>query len=295
MIRNPVPWPNGAKCAVCFTLDMDAESILHLDHPNRAHGMVSAASMLRYGPDVAVPRILESYRHYGIRQTFFVPAWCAERYPYAVEAMIRDGHEVSAHGYMHENPNQLSDEQEAYWVHRSITALQEVSGEKPAGWRSPLYNFSHRTAELLLKDGIGYDASLMGDDVPYLLETSRGQQLLELPAHWGMDDWPAFMHSLEFNFQMPIQAPSRAWENWWDEFEAMWEYGGLWIAVWHPFLSGRLARWRITHQMIGRMLERDKVWFAPMRDIAAHVRKCSAEGSWKPQVVRPSAAVIGPG
>ena len=65
--------------------------------------------------------------------------------------MIRDGHEVSAHGYMHENPNQLSDDQEAYWVHRSITALQEVSGEKPAGWRSPLYNFSHRSAELLLK------------------------------------------------------------------------------------------------------------------------------------------------
>jgi len=62
---------------------MDAESILHLAHPKRAHSMVSTASMLRYGPDVAVPRILDTYRHYGIHQTFFVPAWCAERYPYA--------------------------------------------------------------------------------------------------------------------------------------------------------------------------------------------------------------------
>ena len=59
VILNPVPWPNGAKCAVCFTLDMDAESLLYLAHPQRAHSMVSASSMLRYGPDVAVPRILD--------------------------------------------------------------------------------------------------------------------------------------------------------------------------------------------------------------------------------------------
>ena len=110
LIRNPVPWPNGARCAACFTLDMDAESLLYLAHPQTAHSMVSAASMLRYGPDVAVPRILDSYRHYGIRQTFFVPGWCAERYPYAVEAMVRDGHEVSAHGYLHEHPNEQSDD-----------------------------------------------------------------------------------------------------------------------------------------------------------------------------------------
>jgi len=239
--------------------------------------------LLRYGPDVAVPRILDTYRHYGIKQTFFVPAWCAERYPYAVEAMMRDGHEVLAHGYLHEHPNELSDEQEEYWLTRSLSALQAVSGEKPAGWRAPLYNFSHRSAQLLLDAGIAYDASLMGDDVPYLLETARGQ-LLELPSHWGMDDWPPFMHSIDLGFQMPIQSPAQAWENWWDEFEAMWEFGGLWVPVWHPFLSGRLARWRYTHAMIGRMIDKGGVWFAPMRDIAAHVRRCIAEGRWTPRI-----------
>ena len=30
MISNPVPWPDGARCAVAFTLDMDAESLLYL-------------------------------------------------------------------------------------------------------------------------------------------------------------------------------------------------------------------------------------------------------------------------
>jgi peptidoglycan/xylan/chitin deacetylase (PgdA/CDA1 family) len=282
MISNPVPWPGGAKCAACFTLDMDADSLLQLAHPQRAHTMVSATSMLRYGPEVAVPRILESYRHFGIKQTFFVPGWCALRYPRAVEAMVRDGHEVSAHGYLHEHPNELSDADERYWLQRSLAAVREVTGEASPGWRAPLYRFSHRSAELLLEAGVGYDASLMGDDVPYLLDTPRGS-LLELPSHWGMDDWPPFMHSGELEFEMPIQSAAHAWENWWEEFEAMWEYGGLWVPVWHPFLSGRLARWRRTHMMIERMLEKGKVWFAPMRAIAAHVRACAANGTWTPR------------
>jgi hypothetical protein len=283
MISNPVPWPGGARCAVSFTFDMDAESILLLAHPQRARTMVSSASMLRYGPNVGVPRILESFRYYGIRQTFFVPAWCAERYPHAVEAMIREGHEVSAHGYLHEHPNELSDDEERQWLQRSLSALKAVSGEAPAGWRAPLYNFSHRSAELLIEAGVSYDASLMGDDVPYLLQTSRGT-LMELPSHWAMDDWPPFMHSLDLNFQMPILSPQRAWETWWDEFEAMWESGGLWVPVWHPFLSGRLARWRYTHAMIGRMLAKGGVWFAPMRDVAAHVRQCMVTGAWHPRI-----------
>jgi peptidoglycan/xylan/chitin deacetylase (PgdA/CDA1 family) len=284
MIANPVPWPNGAKCAVCFTLDMDAESLLHLAHPEKAHSMVATASMLRYGPDVAIPRILATYRHYGIKQTFFVPGWCAERYPYAIEAMLKDGHEVSGHGYLHENPNKLSDVEEAYWLERSLTALQSITGQKTPGWRAPLYNYSHRSTDLLLDHGIAYDASLMGDDIPYLLQAAKGT-LLELPSHWGMDDWPPFMHSLDLGMEMPIQSPARAWEVWWDEFDVMWTYGGLWIPVWHPFLSGRLARWHHTHQMIGKMLDKGQVWIAPMQDIAQHVRACIDTGSWAPRVV----------
>src|SRR3984957_11276749 len=118
LIRKADHWPGGARCAAFFTLDRDAESLLLLAHPQTTHLMASAASMLRYGPDVAVPRILDTYRHYGIRQTFFVPGWCAERYPYAVEAMMRAGHEVSAHGYLHENPNEQSDTGERFWVVR---------------------------------------------------------------------------------------------------------------------------------------------------------------------------------
>ncbi len=50
MIQNPVPWPDDARCAVALTFDMDADSILHLEHPEDSISRVSAISMLRYGP-----------------------------------------------------------------------------------------------------------------------------------------------------------------------------------------------------------------------------------------------------
>lgn len=283
MIRNPVPWPNGARCAAAITFDMDADSVLHLEHPNDSIGRVSAMSMMRYGPEVAVPRILDTYKRFGITQSFFVPAWCIEQYPQAVEAMVEGGHEVAHHGYIHENPNESSREEQAYWLARSIEVIERHTGQRPRGWRAPLYNFSDSSADLLIEEGFLYDASLMGDDVPYVLRTEKGE-LIELPSHWAMDDWPPYVHAMDLDYQMQIMAPARAMEIFMAEFEALYEFGGLWVAVWHPFVSGRLARWLEVERMIERLLERGDVWFATMEEIARHVRACIDDGSYQPRV-----------
>ena len=154
MIKRPVPWPNGAKVAVAITFDMDADSLIHIEHPRDSITRVSTMSMLKYGPQVGVPRILDGYRRFGLKQTFFVPAWCIEQYPYAVEAMIKDGHEVGFHGYIHEAPNALSRDEEHYWMQRSIAIIEKHTGKRPRGNRSPLYNFSMHTAELLGAGGV---------------------------------------------------------------------------------------------------------------------------------------------
>ena len=285
MIANPVPWPDGARCAAAITFDMDADSILHLEHPQTSYRRVSALSMLRYGPEVAVPRILATYRRFGLRQTFFVPAWCIEQYPKAVEAMVADGHEVAHHGYLHENPNTLSREEEHHWLQRGIEIIEKHTGQRPRGWRAPLYNFSDHSADLLIEEGFAYDASLMGDDVPYLLRAGTGE-LVELPSHWGMDDWPPYVHSMDLDYTMPLRAPSQAIAAFRDEFDAAWQHGGLWVTVWHPFASGRLARWREVEALIDYMLAKGGVWFAPMEQIAAHVRRCVDDGSYVPRVDR---------
>jgi peptidoglycan-N-acetylglucosamine deacetylase len=283
VIRNPVPWPNGARCAVALTFDMDADSILHLAHHTSAHTRVAGLSGLRYGPQVAVPRILDMYRRYGIKQTFFLPAWCMERYPDAVEAIMKDGHEIAHHSYLHEHPNELTAEQERYWFERALDVIVKMTGKKPKGFRAATYKFSVNTLDILLKHGLDYDASLFGDDVPYLLKNGKGN-VIELPSHYGLDDWPHYQVSRDFNYIMAVKAPSQALQVFIDEFEAAWEYGGLWISVWHPFLSGRLARAAAIDKLLAHMAKKGKVWFATLEEIAAHSRKMMAEGKWQPRI-----------
>ncbi len=283
MIKNLVPWPNGARCAAAITFDMDADSLLHIEHPKTSLSKISAMSMLRYGPEVGVPRILEGYRRFGLKQTFFIPAWCIEQYPKAVEAIVADGHEVGFHGYIHEAPNSLSREDERYWLERSIEVIERFTGKRPRGNRSPLYHFSDNTADLLIEQGFLYDSSLMGDDIPYLLKTADGE-LVELPTHWGVDDWPPYVHSLELDYVMQVMSPARAMEGFREEFEAAYEAGGLWIGVWHPFVSGRLARWRQVEGLIEDMVGRGDVWLAPLEDIARYIISCRDDGSYAPRV-----------
>jgi peptidoglycan/xylan/chitin deacetylase (PgdA/CDA1 family) len=284
MIANPVPWPNGARCAACVSFDMDADSLIHLAHPADSYRRLSGISMLQYGPEVAIPRIVETYRQLQIQQTFFVPAWCIEHYPGAVETILAGGHEIGHHGYIHEHPNELTPDEEAHWLDVGIEIIQAATGKRPRGWRAPLYNMSEVSPALLAERGFVYDASLMGDDIPYILQTAKGD-LVEIPAHWGVDDWPQFVQSIDLDYLMPVRAATDGWRAFEQEFEAAYKHGGLWIAVVHPFATGRLARWDHVARFLERQVARGDVWFAPMEEIAAHVMAVAASGEYVPRRV----------
>lgn len=283
MIQRPVPWPNGAKVAVAITLDMDADSLVHIDHPQDSITRVSTISTLKYGPEIGVPRILDTFERFGLTQSFFIPAWCIENYPDTVDSIVKAGHEVGFHGYIHEAPNALSRDEEHYWMQRSIEVIEKHTGKRPRGNRSPLYNYSCHTTDLLIEEGFVYDSSLMGDEVPYLLKTEKGE-IVELPTSWALDDWPPYVHSIDLDYMFQIMSPDRAMESFMAEFNAMREVGnGLWIATWHPFVSGRLSRWLRVEKMIQEMLDTGEVWFASMEQIAAHILKVRDDGSYRPR------------
>lgn len=284
MLQRPVPWPNGAKVACAITLDMDADSLVHINHPHSAMTKLCTTSMLRYGPQVAIPRILDTYKRFGMKQTFFIPAWCMENYPDTVAAIADAGHEIGFHGYIHEAPNSLSHEQEHYWMCKSIEIIEKHTGKRPRGNRSPLYHMSDKTPELLVKEGFLYDSSLMGDEVPYILNTDKGQ-LVELPVSWATDDWPPYVHSADLGFQFQILPPERAMEIFMAEFEALRACpGGLWIGVWHPFVSGRLSRWARVEKMIDYMTESGDVWFATLEEIALHIQSLRTNGKYDARI-----------
>lgn len=283
MIENPIPWPNGARCAVAFTFDMDAESLLHIYQGETAPNRVALASMLRYGPEVAVPRLVATFKELDLKQTFFVPGWCLERYPRAVELILEGGHEIAHHGYIHENPNKLSRDEEAEFLRRAIECIVKVTGVRPRGYRAPSYGFSRYTLDLLLDEKFDYDASLLGHDIPYLIESERGQ-LIELPSDISLDDWTQYMCNRDMGWMMPIASPARATEVFRAEFDAAWRYGGMWIAVWHPFVSGRASRCDAMVELIQHMRRKGDVWLARLDEITTHVRACIESRAWAPKV-----------
>lgn len=283
MINNPPPWPNGKRCAVAFTFDEDADSILHLAHRENATNLVTSMSMLQYGPKVGTPRILEVFRHFGMKQTFFVPAWCIENYPEMTENILRDGHEIGHHGYIHEHPNELDREQEEYWLTRAIEVFERRVGKRPVGYRAPSYKFSRNTLDLLLGHGFRYDASLMGDDIPYLL-TNGESSLVEMSSHYAMEDWGHYMVSRDFNYMMPIKSPSQAMDVYRAEFDAAWNHGALWLTVWHPFLSGRISRMEAIVELIEYMNDKGGVWFATLEEITSHIENLIENKLWSPRL-----------
>ncbi|MEM7498630.1 MAG: polysaccharide deacetylase [Pseudomonadota bacterium] len=284
MIANPIPWPGGARCACAITFDMDADSLIHISRPEDAHDRLYPISMGRYGPTVAIPRILQTYRRLGIKQSFFVPGWCLEQYPDAVEAILADGHEIGHHGYLHEDPVEAPDQR--VWFERAMEAHRRIVGRAPRGYRAPVYNVTQEVIDLLVEHGLRYDSSLMADDIPYRMEVrapGRPGALWEMPVHWGTDDWPPFAHYAEIGYMMPVKAPAEGLTAFWEEFEAAYAAGGFFMMIAHPFLTGRLARWRLVDQWLERTLTERSVWFARLEDIAGHLDGLMASGAWAPR------------
>lgn len=268
-------WPNGAGFAAAITFDMDADSLIHAADPagwQRPYPI----SMGQYGPTVAIPRILETYRRLGLRQTFFIPGWCVKTYPRAVEAILEGGHEIGCHGWIHENPAARSLAEQGEDLDRAMEALAAFSGTRPRGYRAPVYQLTNDTPGLLADRGFAYDSSMMADDDPYALDLG-GRSLIEIPPHWGIDDWPPFAHYAEIGYMMPVRGPTEGLAPFFEEFAAAKADAGLWHAVWHPFLTGRRARWQVVERWLETALT-EGAWFATLGEIADHAETLRRAG-----------------
>src|ERR1051326_566837 len=169
-------WPNGARGAVAFTFDFDAEEVWLAEDPANAErpGLLSQGT---YGAKVAVPLILELLERHGLRQTFFVPGRVGERHPQRVREIIAAGHEIGHHGYTHTSPQNLTAEAEEAELLRGLEVLRGL-GADPVGYRSPSWEFSPVTIGLLQKHGFAYSSNHMDDIRPYV---HAGSGLVELP------------------------------------------------------------------------------------------------------------------
>ncbi|MGO9309336.1 MAG: polysaccharide deacetylase family protein [Spirochaetia bacterium] len=276
-----ITWPGGNASAAAFTFDEDGETVAFgYDKENAAYRM-SLQSEATYGPEVGLPRILDVLDEHKVPATFFVPGYTAERHEAAVREIVKRGHEVAHHGYLHERPDLLDERQEEEILQRGTRILERITGRKPRGYRAPSWEMKERTPRLLRNNGLLYDSSLMGDDEPYRIAAGQGEELLEIPVHWTNDDWVHFGFCSSPQLGNGISSPSKVFDTWSEEFLGYHQFGGCFVLTLHPFVIGRPSRIRLLDRMIRLITGTDKVWIATLEQIADFMRE-SGTGRFHP-------------
>jgi len=261
-------WPDGADVAVSLTFDVDAEAgWLGTGRPYERR--LTSLSEGRFSVVRGTPRILDLLARLGIRGTFFVPGHTAALYPETVRAIVAAGHEVAHHGHLHLRSDRIDAKEQRAEIERGLDALVDAGAPRPVGYRSASWELTPETFDLLLEHGFGYDSSCMGDDRPYW-ETWGGRRILELPVHWSLDDWPRFGWSLDGGGN--ASDPAELVSSWLAEFDlARVERRSITYTM-HPEVIGRGQRFVQLERLVEQIRDRGGAWFAPLADVAAHVR-----------------------
>ena len=82
---------------------------------------------------------------------------------------------------------------------------------------------------------------------------------------------------------MCIRDSSTGLSGFWEEFDAAYEVGGFFMLIVHPFLTGRLARWKQVDEWLENTLKTKDVWFARLDEIADHLDQVVASGAYVPR------------
>ena len=96
-----------------------------------------------------------------------------------------------------------------------------------------------------------------------------------------MDDGPQFVQPYVYTGR-PIRSPTSGFEIFKQEFFASYKYGGLWLPVFHPYASGRLARWDVINSFLEGIISKGDVWFATLGEIATYVKNQIQSDNYQP-------------
>jgi len=108
-------------------------------------------------------RVLALLDEAGVRATFFVLGWCAERFPGLVKRIAEAGHEIASHGHSHQMITEQSPEEFRADVRRAKALLEDLSGQPVLGYRAPTFSITERTlwaVDILAEEGYAYDSSI---------------------------------------------------------------------------------------------------------------------------------------
>jgi len=263
---NPDSWPGGARVAVLLSFDVDNETVQGLRTGSFSIGPLSQGE---YGARVALPRVVRLLDSENVPATFFFPAWSLKLAPAQAGVINASGmHEIGVHGWIHESNASLDGATEERLLRQALDAIEEITGERPVGYRAPSWNHSPNTLRIIRELGFLYESSLMADDRPYeLMQDGEATGVVELPVEWILDDAPLFNPRGD-----SYMNPRDVMQVWIDEFDMAWEEGTMFLLTMHPHVSGHRSRIVALEGLIDHIQAKGEVWFATHEDAARYVR-----------------------
>ncbi len=270
-------WKDGAKSAVCLTFDCDSD--ISWKNIMKRTGAIEGdedysplvLSMGQYGPNVAIPRILEFLEARDVPGCFYVPGKLAEERPSLVNKIDEAGYEIGHHGYDHLNPSSLSYEEEIQEMEKGLSALEGVIGRRPKGYRAPAFDISNNTLDILCEYGFVYESNMLAQEVPYVHRVEGGE-IVEIPFHWVTMDWTFFAFNFfpPLEYQSGIASQEKVYEIWSEEFLGLYEEGALFNLVMHPQAIGRPSRMRMLGRLVELIKSKEDVWISTPLEIAEY-------------------------
>jgi peptidoglycan/xylan/chitin deacetylase (PgdA/CDA1 family) len=255
-----------------------------------SRGMTSPSPISRgeFGPNVGVPRILALLKKYKIKTSWYIPGHTLETYPDQCRSVFDAGHEIGHHGWTHVPPAEMTREQEEAGLARANEQIRKLTGRTARGYRSPSWDLSPHSVELLLKHGFIYDSSMMGDDyTPYRVrqgdvitvnepaQWGKPCRLIEMPISWSLDDYPHFEFIRTKDWILPgLRNYTGVLANWLDDFAYMTKAvkWGVITYTFHPFVIGRAGRMLLLERLIRKLKDGGAI-FTTLEDAAAEYAK----------------------
>jgi polysaccharide deacetylase family protein (PEP-CTERM system associated) len=140
-------------------------------------------------------RVLGVLADAGVRATFFILSWNAERHPELARMIASAGHEIASHGYAHGLAYEVGEAAFRADVERSKKILEDLTGTPVLGYRAPSFSITTRSLwalDVLLDLGFRYDSSIFpvqdrlygipgAQRFPFCIASRNGHALTEFP------------------------------------------------------------------------------------------------------------------
>jgi len=138
-------------------------------------------------------KVLDLFDELGVKGTFFVLGWVAEKFPAVVRRIANAGHELGCHSYSHQLIYELGPSAFQQDTARALDAIQQASSERVTFYRAPSFSITQRSLwalEILLEAGFTHDSSIFpvrhdlygmpAPQEPFVISVA-GAQLVEFP------------------------------------------------------------------------------------------------------------------